>query len=131
MWQGWIFWKKSPLGKNDQKWSKWLRDRVFRLFKKIALLVLSGICVKWKFLWFINILRKLHAWQKSGSQVWTASEISVFFNRHYFTNRLISHFNFWHVDKHEWKEQGSLVGFLKTFSFGQMAHFGPKNCISS
>ena len=32
-------------------------------------LVLSGICVKWKFLWFINILRKLHAWEKSGYQV--------------------------------------------------------------
>ena len=32
-------------------------------------LVLSGICVKSKFLWFINILRKLHAWEKSRSQV--------------------------------------------------------------
>ena len=30
-----------------------------------------------------------------------AIEISVFFNRHYFTNRLISDFNFWHVDKRE------------------------------
>ena len=29
---------------------------------------LYGICVKGKFLWFINILRKLHAWEKSGSQ---------------------------------------------------------------
>ena len=34
-------------------------------------LVLSGICVKRRFLWFINILRKLHAWEKSGSQVIT------------------------------------------------------------
>ena len=42
---------------------------VFGLFKKITSLVLSGICVKSKFLWFINILRKLHAWGKSGSQV--------------------------------------------------------------
>ena len=42
---------------------------VFGLFKKIKLLVLSGICVKWKFLWLINILWKLHAWEKSGSQV--------------------------------------------------------------
>ena len=42
---------------------------VFGLFKKNMLLVLSGICVKWKFLWFINILRKLHAWEKSCSQV--------------------------------------------------------------
>ena len=41
---------------------------VFGLFKKI-LLFLSGICVKWKFLWFINILQQLHAWEKSASQV--------------------------------------------------------------
>ena len=32
-------------------------------------LVLSGISVKQKFLWFINILLKLHAWEESGSQV--------------------------------------------------------------
>ena len=35
---------------------------------KIASLALSGIRVKRKFLWFINILRKLHAWEKSCSQ---------------------------------------------------------------
>ena len=29
------------------------------------------------------------------------NEISVFFNRQYFTNRLISNFDFWHVDRHE------------------------------
>ena len=29
----------------------------------------SRICVKLKFLWFIKILRKLHACKKSGSQV--------------------------------------------------------------
>ena len=56
--------------KNGQKWPK---NRVFGLFfffdKKIMSLVLSGIYVKQKFLWFINILRKLHAWEKSGSQV--------------------------------------------------------------
>ena len=45
------------------------QNMVFGLFKKITLLVLSGICVKWKFLWFINILQKLHAWEKPGSQV--------------------------------------------------------------
>ena len=72
----------------------------FGLFKKITSLVLSKICVKWKFLWFINILRKLPAWEKSGSQV-IANEISVFFNRQYFTNRLISGFDFWHVDRRE------------------------------
>ena len=42
---------------------------VFGLFKKIISLGLPGICVKLKFLWFINILRKLHAWEKSSSQV--------------------------------------------------------------
>ena len=52
--------------KNGQKWPK---NRVLGLFKKIMSLVLSGICVKWKFLWFINILQKLHAWEISGSQV--------------------------------------------------------------
>ena len=52
--------------KNGQKCPK---NMVFGLFKKIMSLVLSGICVKWKFLWFINILQKLHAWEKSGSQI--------------------------------------------------------------
>ena len=46
-----------------------IKNRVFGLLKKIMSLVLSGICVKRRFLWFINILRKLHAWEKSGSQV--------------------------------------------------------------
>ena len=105
--------------KNGQKW----------LFKKIMSLVLSGICVKWQFLWFTNILWKLHAWEKSGSQVsqksLLTSEISVFFNRQYFTNRLISDFDFWHVDRHEWKKQGSLTGFQKKFSFGEMGYFWP------
>ena len=41
----------------------------FWTFKKIMLLVLSRVRVKQKFLWFINILQKLHAWEKSGSQV--------------------------------------------------------------
>ena len=55
--------------KNGQKWPK---NLFFGLFKnkKIVSLVLSGICVKWKFLWFINILlQKMYAWEKSGSQV--------------------------------------------------------------
>ena len=34
----------------------------------------------------------------SYSQKWlSASEISVFFNRQYFTNRFLSDFDFWHV----------------------------------
>ena len=57
---------RAKMTKNGQKWPK---NMVFGLFKKIMSLVLSGICVKRKFLWFINILRKLHAWEKSGSQV--------------------------------------------------------------
>ena len=73
--------------KNDPKCPK---NMVFGLFKKIMSLVLSGICLKWKFLWFINILQKLHVWEKSGSQVsqkrLSAIEVSVFFNRQYFTN---------------------------------------------
>ena len=64
------FFGKNPhwakMTKNGQKWPK---NMVFGLFKKIMSLVLSGICVKRKFLWFINILRKLHAWEKPGSQV--------------------------------------------------------------
>ena len=80
-----FFWKKSPLGKNDQKLPK---NKVFGLFKKIASLVLLGICVKWKFLWFINILQKLHAKEKSGSKLskmalgqWDFSilELSIFY----------------------------------------------------
>ena len=52
--------------KSGQKRTKTI---VYGLFKKIMSLVLSGICVKWKFLWYINILQKLHAWEISGSQV--------------------------------------------------------------
>ena len=61
----------------------------FWTFKKITSLVLSGICVKQKFLWFINILRKLHAWEKSGSQVIAknGSRPMGFQYRQYFINR--------------------------------------------
>ena len=38
----------------------------------------------------------------SYSQKWLlANEISVLFNRQYFTNRLITDFDFWHADRHE------------------------------
>ena len=38
----------------------------------------------------------------SYSQKWLlANEISVSFNHQYFTSRLISDFDFWHVDRHE------------------------------
>ena len=64
------FFQKNPhqarMTKNDKKWSK---NRVFEIFKKIKLLLLSGISVKRKFLWSFNILQKSHAWEKSGSQL--------------------------------------------------------------
>ena len=47
---------RAKMTKNGQKWPK---NMVFGLFKKITSLVLSGICVKRKFLWFINILGML------------------------------------------------------------------------
>ena len=125
--------EKIPIG---QKWPKMFKNGpktgFFFLFKKLMSLVLSGICVKWKFLWFINILEKLLAWEKPGSLVIAknglANEISVFFNCQYFTNRLISHFDFWNIDRHEWKEQDSLRGILKKFWFGQMSHFMRGSC---
>ena len=41
-------------------------------------------------------------WFSSYSQRWmSANEISVFFDHQYFTNRLMSDFDFWHVDRHE------------------------------
>ena len=60
-------------------------------------------------------MRKLHAWEKSGSLAIAknGSWPVRFFNQQYFTNRLIFDFDFWHVDSHEWKKQGSLIGFLK------------------
>ena len=75
------------------------KTRFFGLFKKIKSLVLSGIGVKQKFLWPFKIMRKHHAWKKSGSQVMAKN--SVFFNRQYFINRLIYDFDFWNVDRHE------------------------------
>ena len=68
-----VFRKKSPSGKNGQKWPK---NMVFRIFKKITPLVLPEISVKSKFLWFINILRKLPAREKSSFQVKTKMALS-------------------------------------------------------
>ena len=70
-------------------------------------------------------LGKYHGSQVSKKWLFI-NEISVFFNHQYFTNRLISDFDFWHVDRHEWKKQGSLTGFLKKFLFWEMSLFGPK-----
>ena len=54
------------------------------------------------------------------------NEISVFFNCQYFTNRLISDFDFWHVDRRELKKQVSLKGFLKNSDLGNWIILGPK-----
>ena len=127
MWLSHIFWKKSSLGKNVQKWPK---NRIFWLFKKTLSLDLSGICVKWKFLWFINTAKAAclgKTWFSSYSQKWLpANEISIFFNHQYFTNRLISHFDFWHVDRHEWKEQGYKQVFWRNSHLGKWAILCPK-----
>ena len=41
-------------------------------------------------------------WFSSYSQKWLlVNEISVLFNRQYFTNRLISDFDFWDVDRNK------------------------------
>ena len=53
----------SKIVKKDQKL------RFLEFFKENQSLVLSRIIVKQKFLWFFNIMQKLHTWEKSGSQV--------------------------------------------------------------
>ena len=42
-----------------------------------------------------------------------ASEISAFFNRQYFINESASDFDFSNVGRHEWQEQGLLMGVWK------------------
>ena len=61
--------EKIPIGQKRPKMVKNDPKTAFLDFKKIMLLVLSGICAKGKFIWFINILQKLNACEKSGSQV--------------------------------------------------------------
>ena len=85
------------MNKNGQKSPQ---NKVFGLFRKIMSLFLSGICVKPKFLWFINILQKLDALEKSDSQVIAQWDFSILC-RPYFINRLISDFDFWHLERHE------------------------------
>ena len=79
-----IFWKKSPSGKNDQKWPK---NMAFGLFKKIMLLVLHGkVLMVHQHFGKTACLGKI--WFSSYSLKWlSANEISVFFNRQYFTSR--------------------------------------------
>ena len=61
-----FFGKNPPRGKMVKNGLKiWVLD----FLRKWRHYFFSGICVKWKFLWFINILWKLYAWEKSSSQV--------------------------------------------------------------
>ena len=65
-------------------------------------------------IWFSNYSQKLLS----------TNEISMFFNRQYFINRLISDFDFWHVDRHEWKEQQVLLTcFLEKLSGSALTNF--------
>ena len=36
-----------------------------------------------------------------GQKTLSVNKISVFFNRNYLINRLLSDFNFWNVDRHQ------------------------------
>ena len=49
----------------------------------------------------------------------------------YFINGLTSNFDFWNVDRHEWKEQDVLMGFLERIFSRRLGHFGPQNGASS
>ena len=100
--------RKNPhLAKMTENGQKWPQNEVFGLFRNIMSLVLSGICVKWKFLWFINILQKLHTWEKSGSQVIAKNgSQSMRFQYSLIVNislidEYLSDFDFWYVDRHE------------------------------
>ena len=112
------FLEKIPEG---QKWQqnnqKWPKNRVFGLFKKITSLVLSGNWCKTKVFivhWHSAKTACLgKTWFFSCSQKWlSVNEISVFFNHQNFINKIISDFDFWCVDRREWKEQGILMGFV-------------------
>ena len=99
---------------------------VFGLFKKITSFVWNLCKMKVLMVHYHSAktacLRKI--WFSSFSpKCPLANEISVFFNCQYFSNRSISDFDFWHIDRHECKKQGSLTGFLKkNFSFGEMGN---------
>ena len=127
MWESQVFWKKIPIGQNDQKWLKMAQKQGFGLFKKIMSLVLSGIGVKRKFLWFINILWKRHVWEKPCPQV-IVENVSWLMRFQYsliVSIFLIDH-NLIFLDSYEWKEQGLFSGFLKKSWFWQVSHLWPK-----
>ena len=97
-----IFWKKSPLSKYDPK--TWFLDLFLNSFKMKVLMVhqhsVKTACLEK--IWFSSYSQKMALGQ------WDFSILCQ-----YFTNRLISDFDFGHVDRHEWKKQGSLTSFLK------------------
>ena len=108
------FFGKNP---HQAKMTKNVPKTWFLDFLRIAISFIWNLC-KMKVLMVHEQFAKTTClgkiWFSSYCQKWlSANEISVFFNCEYFTNRLISDFDFWHVDRHEWKKQGSLTGFLK------------------
>ena len=97
-----FFGKRTHWSKMTRNGEKWHKNMVFGLFKKNTSLVLSGIYVN------ESSYGSLTFWENcmlgKNLVLWfslLANKISVFFNRQYFTNRLISDFDFWLVDRHE------------------------------
>ena len=104
-----FFGKNPHQAKMNKNGRNFPQNMVFGLFKRFMSLVLSGFCVKRKFLgsltFWKNCMLGNNMWFSSYSQkLLLAYEISVFLNCQYFTNRLIPEFDFWHVDRHEWKK---------------------------
>ena len=121
------FWKKIPIGQNDQKWLKMAQKQGFGFFKKIMSIVLSAIGVKRKFLWFINILWKRHVWEKPCPQV-TVENVSwlMRFQHSLIVSIFLIDHHLIFLDSYEWKEQGLFSGFLKKSWFWQVSHLWPK-----
>ena len=110
------FLKTSASGRNYQKWPK---NRVFQLLMDINSLVLSGNDVKWKYLQSFNILQKLHVYKnlvpKLRPKMLSTSQISVFFNRQYWTDILLWFFEC----RWAWmKETRFINGCFKKNTFG-------------
>ena len=98
----WIFWKTSLLGKSGQKYPKtgfW--DFLIKSCHQFCLEFVSNEVLK-VHQYSAKTASLGKTWFSSYSQKWlAANELSVFFNLQYFTNRLIFHFHFWHVDRHK------------------------------
>ena len=62
-----ILWKKSPFGKNGQKWPKNLVSGLFK--ENHNIIFVWNLCKMKVLIWFIDILQKLGAWENFGSQV--------------------------------------------------------------